>query len=55
MINHIDLVLPAGTNDLANRNVSPEDLIKELDESITDFTAFSNVQSNLSVSTSTEI
>ena len=23
---HIDLVLLAGTNDLANRNVSPEDL-----------------------------
>ena len=39
----IDLVLLAGTNDLANRNVSPEDLIKELDESITDLTAFSNL------------
>ena len=30
----IDFVLLAGTNDLASRHVSPEDLIKKLDESI---------------------
>ena len=29
---HIDLVLLAGTNDLANRKTSPEKLIEELDK-----------------------
>ena len=29
---HIDFVLLAGTNDLSNRSVSPEDLIDKLDE-----------------------
>ena len=40
---HIDLVLLAGTNDLASRNVSPDELIKKLDESISELTAFQNL------------
>ena len=37
---HIDLVLLADTNDLASRHVSPEELIKKLDESINELTEF---------------
>ena len=40
---HIDLVLLAGTNDLASRHVSPEDLIKKLHESINELTEFHNL------------
>ena len=40
---HIDLVLLAGTNDLASRHVSPEDLTKKLDESINELTEFHNL------------
>ena len=40
---HIDLVLSAGTNDLASRNASPDELIKKLDESISELTAFQNL------------
>ena len=40
---HIDPVLLAGTNDLASRNVSPDELIKRLDESISELTAFQNL------------
>ena len=40
---HIDLVLLADTNDLASRNVSPDELIKKLDESISKLTAFQNL------------
>ena len=32
---HLDVVLMAGKNDLSKRNVTPEDLIKKLDDSIT--------------------
>ena len=42
----IDVVLMAGTNDLSNRKVSPEDLIKSTwstDEYITQIKGFSNV------------
>ena len=39
----IDLVLLAGTNDLASCHVSPEDLIKKLDESINELTEFHNL------------
>ena len=39
----IDLVLLAGTNDLASRHVSPEDLMKKLDESINELTEFHNL------------
>ena len=39
----LDIVLLAGTNDLSKRNVSPEDLMKELDDSITKLKRFSNV------------
>ena len=40
---HIDLVLLAGTNDLSNRSVSPEDLIDKLDECISELKGFSNL------------
>ena len=40
---HIDLVLLAGTNDLCNRSVSPEDLIDKLDEYISELKGFSNL------------
>ena len=40
---HIDLVLLAGTNDLASRNVSRDELIKKLYESISELTAFQNL------------
>ena len=40
---HIDLVLLAGTNDLSNRSVSPEDLIDKLDEYISELKGFSNL------------
>ena len=30
----LDIVLLAGTNDLSKHDISPEDLIKELDESL---------------------
>ena len=40
---HIDLVLLAGTNDPASRHVSPEELIKKLDESINELTEFHNL------------
>ena len=36
----LDTVLLAGTNDLSKRDVSPEDLIKELDDSITNLNDF---------------
>ena len=39
---HIDLVLLAGTNDLANRKTSPEELIEELDKQITEQKGFNN-------------
>ena len=39
----IDVVLMAGTNDLSNRKVSPEDLIKSTDEYITQIKGVSNV------------
>ena len=39
----IDLVLLADTNDLASRHVSPENLIKKLDESINELTEFHNL------------
>ena len=39
----LDIVLLAGTNDLSKRHVSPEGLIKELDDSITKLKRFSNV------------
>ena len=39
----IDLVLLAGTNDLSNRSVSPEDLIDKLDEYISELKGFSNL------------
>ena len=38
------VVLPAGTNDLSNKNYCPEDLIKDLANALTDPTHFSNVQ-----------
>ena len=40
---HIDLVLVAGTNGLASHHVSPEELIKKLDESINELTEFNNL------------
>ena len=40
----IDVVLLAGTNDLATRGVNPEDLIDKLDKSLTDLKSFDNVQ-----------
>ena len=40
---HLDIVLMAGTNDLSKRDVTPEVLIKELDDSITVIKRFSNV------------
>ena len=40
---HIDLVLLAGTNDLSNRSVPPEDLIDKLDEYISELKGFSNL------------
>ena len=40
---HIDLVLLAGTNDLSNRSVSPEDLIDKLDEYISELKELSNL------------
>ena len=40
---HIDLVLLAGTNDLASHNVSPDELIKKLDESISVLNTFQNL------------
>ena len=33
----------ASTNDLASRNVSPDELIKKLDESISELTTFKNL------------
>ena len=41
--NHIDLVLLAGTNDLASRNANPELLIKTLDYQITELKGFNNL------------
>ena len=40
---HIDLVLLAGTNNLSNRSVSPENLIDKLDECISELKGFSNL------------
>ena len=40
---HLDIVLMAGTNDLSKRDVTPEVLIKEFDDSITVIKRFSNV------------
>ena len=40
----LDVVLLAGTNDLSNKNSCPEDLIKDLDNALTDLTHFTNVQ-----------
>ena len=40
---HIDLVLLANTDDLASRSVSPDELIKKLDESISELTAFQDL------------
>ena len=40
---HLDIVLVASTNDLSKRDVTPEDVIKELDDSITVIKRFSNV------------
>ena len=40
---HIDLVLLAGTNDLSNRSVSPEDLIDKLDEYMSKLRGFFNL------------
>ena len=40
---HIDLVLLAGTKDLSNRSVSPEDLICNLDKYISELKGFSNL------------
>ena len=39
----IDLVLLAGTNDLANRKTSPEELIEELDKQTTELKGFNNL------------
>ena len=39
----LDIVLLAGTNDLSKHDVSPEDLMKERDDSITELKRFSNV------------
>ena len=52
---HIDLVLLAGTNDLASRLVSPEDLIKKLDESINELTEFHNLHHHISMSTPSKV
>ena len=41
---HLYIVLMAGTNDLSKRDVTPEVLIKELDDSITVIKRFSNVE-----------
>ena len=40
----IDVVLSAGTNDLATHGVHPDDLIDKLDKSLTDLKRFDNVQ-----------
>ena len=40
---HIDLVLLAGANDLANCKTSPEELIEELDKQITELKGFNNL------------
>ena len=40
---HIDIVLLAGTNDLANRKTSPEELTEELDKQITELKGFNNL------------
>ena len=40
---HIDLVLLAGTNYLANRKTSPEELIEKLDKQITELKGFNNL------------
>ena len=40
---HIDLVLLAGTNDLSNCSVSPEDPIDKLDECTSELKGFSNL------------
>ena len=40
---HIDLVLLAGTNDLANRKTSPEELKEELDKQVTELKGFTNL------------
>ena len=40
---HIDFVLLAGTNDLANRKTSPEELIEQLDKQITELKGFNNL------------
>ena len=39
-----DVVLLAGTNDLATRGVNPDNLIDKLDKSLTDLKRFDNVQ-----------
>ena len=52
---HIDLVLLAGTNDLASRNISPDELIKKLDESISELTSFQNLHPYLYLPTFSEI
>ena len=39
---HIDLAILAGTNNRGSRHVSPEELIKKLDESINELTEFHN-------------
>ena len=41
---HLDIVLMAGTNDLSKRDVTPEVLIKELNDSITVIKRLSNVE-----------
>ena len=41
--NHIDLVLLAGTNDLASCNASPELLVKTLSDQITELKGFNNL------------
>ena len=40
----LDVALLAGTNDLSNKHSCPEDLINDLDSTLTDLTHFSNVQ-----------
>ena len=40
----VDVVLLAGTNDLSNKHSCPEDLINDLDSTLTDLTHFSKVQ-----------
>ena len=43
-----DVVLLAGTNDLSNRNVSPDDLIGKPDSSLTELIQFDNVRQSFS-------